>query len=194
MGESKSPALPLGDGASVENSIAYFSNSTRAAGRFQPNFLIRAGRSPSLPGVSPIWYTCCVIYSFPVQRTAQKGARLMVHHLVIGVIFLVWGIADVLRVQLPGILAQAAGIVQRRGPPPLAEASGRAGAHRGRRTAAVLLFLRQSDRHQHHPRGDDTRRRLHPRAVLPLAEAGKREHTGMNHEEETVWGLGITKS
>ena len=26
----------------------------------------------------------------------------MLHHLVIGVIFLVWGIADVLRVQLPG--------------------------------------------------------------------------------------------
>ena len=30
----------------------------------------------------------------------------MVHHLVIGVIFLVWGIADVLRVQLPGVLAR----------------------------------------------------------------------------------------
>ena len=29
----------------------------------------------------------------------------MLHHLVIGVIFLVWGIADVLRVQLPGVLA-----------------------------------------------------------------------------------------
>ena len=28
----------------------------------------------------------------------------MVHHLVIGIIFLIWGIADVLRVQLPGIL------------------------------------------------------------------------------------------
>ena len=28
----------------------------------------------------------------------------MLHHLVIGVIFLVWGIADVLRVQLPGVL------------------------------------------------------------------------------------------
>ena len=31
----------------------------------------------------------------------------MVHHLVIGVIFLVWGIADVLRVQLPGVLASS---------------------------------------------------------------------------------------
>ena len=30
----------------------------------------------------------------------------MVHHLVIGVIFLVWGIADVLRFQLPGVLAR----------------------------------------------------------------------------------------
>ena len=30
----------------------------------------------------------------------------MVHHLVIGVIFLVWGIADVLRVRMPGILAR----------------------------------------------------------------------------------------
>ena len=30
----------------------------------------------------------------------------MVHHLVIGVIFLVWGIADVLRVRLPGILGK----------------------------------------------------------------------------------------
>lgn len=30
----------------------------------------------------------------------------MVHHLVIGVIFLVWGLADVLRVRLPGILAR----------------------------------------------------------------------------------------
>ena len=30
----------------------------------------------------------------------------MVHHLVIGIIFLVWGIADVLRVRLPGILAR----------------------------------------------------------------------------------------
>ena len=30
----------------------------------------------------------------------------MVHHLVIGVIFLFWGIADVLRVRLPGILAR----------------------------------------------------------------------------------------
>ena len=30
----------------------------------------------------------------------------MVHHLVIGIIFLIWGIADVLRVQLPGILGK----------------------------------------------------------------------------------------
>ena len=29
----------------------------------------------------------------------------MVHHLVIGVIFLVWGVADVLRLELPGVLA-----------------------------------------------------------------------------------------
>ena len=29
----------------------------------------------------------------------------MVHHLVIGIIFLIWGIADVLRLELPGILA-----------------------------------------------------------------------------------------
>lgn len=84
---------------------------------------------------------------------------------------------------------QAAGIRQRRGPPPLAAASGCAGAHRGRRAAAVLLFLRRPDRHQHHPRGDDTRRRLHPRAVLPLAEAGKREHTEMNHGRKQYGAL-----
>jgi len=36
----------------------------------------------------------------------------MVHHLVIGVIFLVWGIADVLRVQLPGVLELIVGGVQ----------------------------------------------------------------------------------
>ena len=30
----------------------------------------------------------------------------MVHHLVIGIIFLIWGIADVLRLALPGILAR----------------------------------------------------------------------------------------
>ena len=30
----------------------------------------------------------------------------MVHHLVIGIIFLIWGIADVLSVRLPGILAR----------------------------------------------------------------------------------------
>lgn len=30
----------------------------------------------------------------------------MVHHLVIGIIFLFWGVADVLRVRLPGILAR----------------------------------------------------------------------------------------
>lgn len=30
----------------------------------------------------------------------------MVHHLVIGIIFLIWGIADVLRLQLPGVLAR----------------------------------------------------------------------------------------
>lgn len=30
----------------------------------------------------------------------------MVHHLVIGIIFLVWGIADVLRLELPGVLAR----------------------------------------------------------------------------------------
>lgn len=83
----------------------------------------------------------------------------------------------------------AAGSVQRRGPPLLAEASGCAGAYRRRRAAAVLLFLRQPDRRQHHPRGDDTRRCLHPRAVLPLAEAGKREHTGMNHGRKQYGAL-----
>ena len=30
----------------------------------------------------------------------------MVHHLVIGIIFLIWGIADVLRLELPGILGK----------------------------------------------------------------------------------------
>ena len=85
-------------------------------------------------------------------------------HIILGILFLAWGVADVLRIELPGILGK-------------------------RRAAAVLLFLRQSDRHQHHPRGDDTRRRLHPRAVLPLAEAGKREHTGMNHGRKQYGAL-----
>ena len=30
----------------------------------------------------------------------------MVHHLVIGIIFLFWGVADVLRLELPGILGK----------------------------------------------------------------------------------------
>ena len=30
----------------------------------------------------------------------------MVHHLVIGIIFLFWGVADVLRLELPGVLAR----------------------------------------------------------------------------------------
>ena len=30
----------------------------------------------------------------------------MVHHLVIGIIFLIWGIADILRLELPGVLAR----------------------------------------------------------------------------------------
>ena len=30
----------------------------------------------------------------------------MVHHLVIGIIFLFWGVADVLRIELPGILGK----------------------------------------------------------------------------------------
>ena len=30
----------------------------------------------------------------------------MVHHLVIGIIFLFWGVADVLRIELPGVLAR----------------------------------------------------------------------------------------
>ena len=30
----------------------------------------------------------------------------MVHHLVIGILFLVWGMADVLYIQLPGVLAR----------------------------------------------------------------------------------------
>ena len=104
MGESKSPALPLGDGASVENSIAYFSKFHKPAGRFHPNFLSRAGKSRPCRGLTDMIYLHCK--SFSVQRTAQKGAWLMLHHLVIGVIFLVWGIADVLRVQLPGVLAR----------------------------------------------------------------------------------------
>ena len=30
----------------------------------------------------------------------------MVHHLFVGIIFLFWGVADVLRLQLPGVLAR----------------------------------------------------------------------------------------
>lgn len=74
MGESKSPALPLGDGASVENSIAYFSKFHKPAGRSHPNFLSRAGKSRPCRGLTDMIYLHCK--SFPVQRTAQKGARL----------------------------------------------------------------------------------------------------------------------
>ena len=184
MGESKSPALPLGDGASVENSIAYFSKFHKPAGRFHPNFLSRAGKSRPCRGPTDMIYLHCK--SFPVQRVTQKGARLM-DHIILGILFLVWGAADILRLELPGILGKRLEASSEEAP--LAEASGCAGAYRRRRAAAVLLFLRQSDRHQHHPRGDDTRRRLHPRAVLPLAEAGKREHTGMNHGRKQYGAL-----
>ena len=102
--ESKSPALPLGDGASVENSIAYFSNFHKSRRAVPPKFSEPGRQIPSLPGSHR--YDILMLQFFPVQRTAQKGACLMVHHLVIGVIFLVWGIADVLRVRLPGILAR----------------------------------------------------------------------------------------
>ena len=120
MGESKSPALPLGDGASVENSIAYFSKFHKSRRALPPKFSILVRQIPILAGgrTDMIYLHC---KSFSVQRTAQKGARLMVHHLVIGVIFLVWGIADVLRLQLPGVLARAAG----NRPAPRAAASGR---------------------------------------------------------------------
>lgn len=74
MGESKSPALPLGDGASVGNSIAYFSKFHKPAGRSHPNFLSRAGKSRPCRGLTDMIYLHCK--SFPVQRTAQKGARL----------------------------------------------------------------------------------------------------------------------
>lgn len=185
MGESKSPALPLGDGASVENSIAYFSKFHKPAGRSHPNFLSRAGKSRPCRGLTDMIYLHCK--SFPVQRMTQKGARLCTYHSRHPSSSMGRGGHPPPRAARH--TGQAAGSVQRRGPPPLAEASGCAGAHRGRRAAAVLLFLRQSDRHQHHPRGDDTRRRLHPRAVLPLAEAGKREHTGMNHGRKQYGAL-----
>ena len=50
MGEAKSPALPLGDGASVENSIAYFSGFHKSRRGFRKNFLFYSARFPSLPG------------------------------------------------------------------------------------------------------------------------------------------------
>lgn len=68
-------------------------------------------------------------------------------HIILGILFLVWGAADVLRLELPGILGKR-----------LKSASAEA-------------------------------RRLHPRAVLPLAEAGKREYTGMNHGRKQYGAL-----
>jgi hypothetical protein len=50
MGESKSPALPLGDGASVENSIAYFSNFHKSRRAVPPKFSEPGRQIPSLPG------------------------------------------------------------------------------------------------------------------------------------------------
>lgn len=78
--------------------------NARAAGRFHPNFLGRAGKSRPCRCPTDMIYLRCK--SFPVQRVTQKGARLMVHHLVIGIIFLFWGVADVLRLELPGVLAR----------------------------------------------------------------------------------------
>ena len=43
--------------------------------------------------------------SFPVQRVTQKGAWLM-DHIILGILFLVWGAADILRLELPGILGK----------------------------------------------------------------------------------------
>ena len=186
MGESKSPALPLGDGASVENSIAYFSKFHKPAGRFHPNFLSRAGKSRPCRGLTDMIYLHCK--SFPVQRVTQKGAELMVHHLVIGIIFLIWALRTS---SASGCPAYWRGGWKRPAKRPAASGSGFWAYWNSSWAAAgaVLLFLRQSDRHQHHPRGDDTRRRLHPRAVLPLAEAGKREHTGMNHGRKQYGAL-----
>ena len=53
-----------------------------------------------------IYLYCNFFFFFPFQRVTQKGARLTVHHLVIGIIFLVWGLADILRLELPGILGK----------------------------------------------------------------------------------------
>ena len=98
----------------------------------------------------------------------------MVHHLVIGIIFLIWGIADVLRVQLPGILGKR-----------LESAS----AEARRLWQRLLGILELIVGGEYHHREDDARRSLHPRAVLPLAEAGKREHTGMNHGRKQYGAL-----
>ena len=75
MGESKSPALPLGDGASVENSIAYFSKFHKPAGRFHPNFLSRAGKSHPCRGLTNMIYLHCK--SFPVQHCVEDGSLVM---------------------------------------------------------------------------------------------------------------------
>ena len=54
MGESKSPALPLGDGASVENSIAYFSNFHKSRREVPCKLSVSDISDPVLAGVSPI--------------------------------------------------------------------------------------------------------------------------------------------
>ena len=90
----------------------------------------------------------------------------MVHHLVIGIIFLIWGIADVLRLELPGILGKR-----------LESASAEARRLWQRLLGVLELIV------------GGGRRCLHPRAVLPLAEAGKREHTGMNHGRKQYGAL-----
>ena len=52
--ESKSPALPLGDGASVENSIAYFSNFHKSCRAVPCKLSVSDISDPVLAGVSPI--------------------------------------------------------------------------------------------------------------------------------------------
>ena len=117
----------------------------------------------------------------------------MVHHLVIGIIFLFWGVADVLRLELPGILGKrlkSASVEERRlwqrllGVLELIVGGGQ------------LLFFFFSDNQT------VTNIILAVMILAPSASSGrtatggsrkKRTHRNESREE-TVWGLGIMKS
>ena len=105
------------------------------------------------------------------------------YHIILGILLLVWGVADVLRLQLPGILGkrlESASAEERRlwqrllGVLELIVGGGQ------------LLFYFFSD---NQTVTSILLAVMILAAVLPLAEAGKREHTGMNHGRKQYGAL-----